>query len=194
MSEVRPPSAYTIEHAVSAYQRARQAFEEDGELAADEAVIARALDLDPAAISPDMLLRRLAEAAFWADARADEARAMANALKERQVRYTARGARLRAIILEIMAATDRPKFATAFGSVGIRHTPPSVVILDLDQLPDEYVRIRKEADKRKLGADLKEGVVIPGAVLSNAAPTVAIYGPRGGAATVPPSSEETTEE
>jgi hypothetical protein len=174
MSEARAPSGFVIERSVSAWQRAREALAVDGELADDEAVLARALDADPAALAPDELLRRLIAAATWADRRADEARLLVNTLRARTVRYTARGSTLRALALEVMDATNRKTFAAPFGTVSVKSLPPSVVILDEQALPDEYVATKRIPDKRKLAADLKEGVVINGAVLSNAGRTLAI--------------------
>lgn len=56
-----------------------------------------------------------------------------------------------------------------------RKNPPSVRVLDPEAVPLEYTRVvpeTREPDKKKLLAELKEGVVIPGVAL--AAPSYAL--------------------
>jgi len=174
MSEVRAPSAFILERSVAAWQRAKAALEADATLADDEAVIARALEADPHALAPDEILRRLATAAMWAEVRATEAKALANSLTARSARFHARAATLRAVILDVMDATSRKTFSAPIGTVSIRNVPPAAVILDEEQLEDAYVRIKREAKRREITADLRAGVDVRGAVLSNAGRTLVL--------------------
>lgn len=49
--------------------------------------------------------------------------------------------------------------------LGYRNLPDTVEVLDVDKLPDAYVRIKKEPDKVTLKKVLKDGELIPGAYL-----------------------------
>ena len=49
-----------------------------------------------------------------------------------------------------------------------------VVIIDEALIPDEYVRIKKEPDKTKIGVALRQCVDVPGAVLKNSASVLRI--------------------
>ena len=43
----------------------------------------------------------------------------------------------------------------------------SVDVQDLEVLPDEYVKVKKEADKTAIKQAIKLGVIVPGAELVN---------------------------
>lgn len=52
--------------------------------------------------------------------------------------------------------------------ISLRNNAPSVVIhASIDDLPDEYVRTKKEADKVALGKALKGGAIIDGVALQH---------------------------
>ena len=174
MSDVRAPSPATIERCVSAWQRAKHALEADEELANDEAVLALAMASDPHALPPDEMIRRFAAAIVFAEARAAEAKTIKQSLNAREMRYASRAMVLRAELLEIMQALRHKSFSAPHGTVYVRQGTPSAVVLDLEALPDEYVRTKREADKHKLLTDLKQGLAIDGAALSNSMPTLAL--------------------
>jgi len=62
--------------------------------------------------------------------------------------------------------------------VSIRAGKASVVITDEQALPDAYIRTKREPDRVALLADLMQGEIIPGAVLSNPVPVVALIKPK----------------
>ena len=183
MSDVRAPGPGTIERCIAAWQRAKAALEADGELAADEQAIAAALDADPNTVTPDELLGRIVRAITFAESREDESKAFVAAMRARQQRYAKRAEYLREELLQIMDALERKSFVAPFATASVRAGTASV-------LPEEYIRTRREPDRTKLLEDLKVGVVIEGAMLSNGAPTIALRRPRALAAPI----EETPEE
>jgi hypothetical protein len=192
MSDIRSPGPSTIERCVAAWQRAQAAIATDDELTIDEQPIASAFDADPSILSPDELLRRIVRALVFAEARQQEAKTLVGLLQARQRRYANRAAWLREELLQVMVALERPSFAAPFGTVTLRAGVPSAVIIDEEALPDEYIRITRKPDGTKILADLKQGVVIEGAVLSNGTPSVALYRPRAIADET--TDPETTEE
>lgn len=94
----------------------------------------------------------------------------------RRDRYAARYQMLRGTILDLMLTLGEKRFAAADVTVSIRAGGVSVVVTDIDQLPTEYKVTKTEvsADKRKLKADLDQGVVINGAYLGNGAASLII--------------------
>lgn len=180
MSDIRPPGPSTIERCVAAWQRAQAAIAADEELATDEQPIVSAFDADPSILSPDQLLRRIVRALVFAEAREQEAKMLAALLQARQSRYAARAAWIRQELFDVMVALERPSFAAPFGTVSLRAGVPSALITDEKALPEEYIKttVTRAPDKRAILDDLKVGVVIPGALLTNGTPTVALRRPR----------------
>lgn len=177
MADPRAPGPLAIERCVSAYQRVQHALAADVELGADEAPLAEIYAADPNIIPPDELLRRFVAAIAFAESRADEANVFAAGMKLRGERYASRAAAMRSELLEIMLALERSTFSgSPFGTVSVKAGIPSVRVLDEEQVPEEYWRetLKREVDRLKLRADLKQGVVIDGAELSNPMPVLAI--------------------
>jgi hypothetical protein len=178
MSDIRGPGPATIERCIAAWQRTRAAIDADGELAQDEQPIEAALDADPNTLTPEELVRRLVRAVVFAESREDESKLLVAALQGRQRRYANRAAWLRDELLEVMVALEWKKHAAPYGTVSVRAGTLSVLILDEQALPDDYCRIERKADRAKILADLKQGVVIEGAQLTNGAPGITLRRPR----------------
>jgi Siphovirus Gp157 len=175
MADPHKPGPVTIERCVSAYQRLQHALAADDELAADEAPLAAMYAADPNILSPDELLRRFVAAIAFAEARAAEAKAFATGMAQRGQRYASRAAAMRTELLEVMLALERSSFSgSPFGTASVRKGLASPVVLDEDRIPDEYFVTRRALDRRHLSDDLKQGVVIEGAALSNPMPVLAI--------------------
>ena len=64
-----------------------------------------------------------------------------------------------------MRATGVKKVKGKVFTLNIQNNAPSVLIKDLERIPNEYFRIKKEVDKTLLKEKLKEGQVIEGAEL-----------------------------
>lgn len=185
------PGPKIIERCVAAWQRARAALANDGELASDETLLVVALEADPNILPPDELLRRMVAAIVWCEARGAEAHAMAKAMQARQQRYEARAMWLRTELLEVMLALERSSFAgSPFATASVRDAPASSVVLDETKIPDEYFVTTRKLDRRLLLADLRQGLVIDGAVLSNPALTLALIKPKALQAPEPEQVEE----
>jgi Gp157 protein len=175
--EPRGPGPDTVMRSVAAWERARLMLATDPELAADENAIRDAIGLDPTAVHPDQLIRRAMRALVFAGLRVDEAKSLTASATRRSRRYIARAQALRTLIFDLMEVLSYPKFITPYGTVTLKRSGnPTVLVTDEAQIPDGYFLIERTLDKRLLLADLKVGVVVDGAVLANAAPTIAISG------------------
>ena len=103
---------------------------------------------------------------------ADAVKVRMDALKIRHDRFRARGVRMREVLAGAMEAAGLKRFECADGSLSLRAGSGHVVIVDAEKLPDDMVRIKREPDKPAIGAALKAGQQVPGAELSNSAPSV----------------------
>jgi hypothetical protein len=59
-------------------------------------------------------------------------------------------------------------------TASIRAGQPSVQITDPDAVPDLYVHMERKIDRQTIASVLKSGGEVPGAVLSNSLPTLAL--------------------
>ena len=173
MEGERGPSGYAIERAVSAWQQLQAIYANDPTLADDEDVISAAL-ADAEIPHPEVLLERAIDACIWAERREVEADDLRREMVARRDRYRARSENMRRIIADLMAAIDTRRHRAKLGRALIVRTAPSIVIIDEQALPDEYCRIVREPNKTLIHEHIDQGVIIPGAVLSNAGETVQI--------------------
>jgi Siphovirus Gp157 len=97
-----------------------------------------------------------------------------DALAQRSRRLDRREQSIRKMMHKILDAADLRKVELPEATISIRNTAPKVIIIEQSELPDYYIRIKKEPDKVLIGAALKAGSTIPGAVLSNPEPTISI--------------------
>lgn len=188
MSDQRGPGPVTIEKIIAAWQRARAGLATDKTLVSDETVVNLGADDPLIATEADVeaVLRRTIRAMLYARLRAREADELATVLQSRKARYEQRRKLLRETLLDMLLALQRQSFQAPEGTASLRAVAASVVITDLDALPNIYVTeeitTRRVPDKKALHADLIEGVVIEGAVLSNSGVTLAFHPARGAGA------------
>lgn len=166
-------SSYAIEQAMSAWQSARaRLLADDPDLAGDEAALSGLLGPESGDVKD--ILARLLRASQHAKDMAELAHEQAARIAARQKRYAARAEGLRGTAFAIMDAMGERRIELPDMTVTIRAGGVSCAITDADALPDEYVRITRAPDKAAILADLKQGVVIKGAELSNGLPSIQI--------------------
>jgi hypothetical protein len=194
--EPRGPGPSTIERCIAAWQRAQAALANDDALQADEGAIASALDSDPFLLPPDELLRRIVRALNFAVLRKAEATELVGMMQAREMRYERRALALRTELFEVMVALNRQSFPAPEGTVSLRAGKESVLITDEDAIPDEYMitSTTRAPDRKAILADLREGVVIDGAALSNGAPSLVFRRQRSIAADAAPVAADTPQE
>jgi hypothetical protein len=202
MSDERGPGARTIELVMSAWQRAQAGLTADAMLEEDERAVLLPDDgIADTVDAVDAVLRRLGRAILFAGLRAEEAETLKKAMAFREKRYDARADMLRYTLLDILLLTNRRSFLAPEGTFFVRNVAASVVITDAAALADEYVTETTETVRKPntaaIKADLDEGVVIDGAVLSNPGHGLtfrAARGPKDGPAAVEPKTPDYTPE
>ncbi|MHB8388117.1 MAG: siphovirus Gp157 family protein [Acidobacteriaceae bacterium] len=164
------PSAWKIEQAMATLNSCRQRLESSDDITDQE--IAR--ELWSAEGDAHAILRRVISAVVETETLVKAARERIDAIRERQERFSNRAETLRGAVFSIMDTLGLHKIVDAEFTATIRAGSDSVIITDETAIPDEYWRIERKLDKAKLNADVKVGVVIPGAELRNAMPSLAI--------------------
>lgn len=110
-----------------------------------------------------------------------EAETMAGAIKARAIDLAARQSRferkseaMRKLIKSVMQAADLPKVQLTEATLSIQAPRISVEITDVNELPQGYVRIKREPDKTAIKTALMGGDEIPGATLAYGDETLSI--------------------
>lgn len=158
---------------MSAWQQLMSEFTTDEDLVLDENVIAQKL-AEADAKDPRDLLAKAIDAHVWATIRAEEAKALEDRFAARKARYVRRTETIRQIIDQLMAGIPVEKYSGTLASVSTRKVAGSAIVTDEGLIPDEYFKTERTLRRSDVTADLKDGVVIPGAVLSNGGTTIVI--------------------
>lgn len=117
-----------------------------------------------------MLVRRIGETGAMSEGTA----LYIKELVERKSRFERRIEALRALALKIMNAAEARKVELPEATLSIRNGTPRVILTDEKLLPDDCVEVVRNPDKATIKLKLAAGGVIPGAVLSNAEPSLSI--------------------
>jgi hypothetical protein len=175
MNEVRPPTGYRVEVALSAWHAARERLlAEDPALEHDEAMLVELLGPEEGEV--EEILARLVRGAVHAESMADAAAERIEAMRERAGRFKNRAQTMRATAFAVMDSTGLRKLELEDVTASVRQGTPSVKVTDLDAVPEIYVEtvVTRQPDKRTILAVMKDGVAVPGCELTNAAPTIAL--------------------
>jgi hypothetical protein len=111
---------------------------------------------------------------MWIDLREIEADELRRQVTARRDRYRARAEAVRLVIADLMAALEKTSHRARFGLANIAAGRPSLVLTDEQQIPPEYFKTERTLMRTPLIADLDNGKVVPGAVLSNPVPVLRI--------------------
>jgi len=163
--ETRAPSGYQLEQAVSAWQQLRARLITDPELLTDEITIAHTLS-EANVADPRDLLARCIDATVWAERRATEAQTLEYEYRDRRERYEKRGEQLRHLIERLMDALPVTKATAKLATAALQAARPALVVTDETKLPDEYFRTTRTLNRTELTDDLRQGVLVDGAHLS----------------------------
>jgi len=169
------PSAWKMEQAMSALMSARARIAQDEELIDD--ATGEVLDIARVEESCEELLHATLRAAGYAGAMAASIKDMVDKLKGRQDRYKARSEALRGAAFAAMDVMELSRVELPDLTASIAKGTPQVVITDEAALPEHCLRIipeQRAPDRVTIAANLKAGVHVPGAELSNSLPTLRI--------------------
>jgi Gp157 protein len=175
VSAAKAPSAWTVGQVLAIAKATAERLASAGEaVETDESALFAALREDGADV--ESIIRRLARAVVESESLSEAAARRKSAIADREKRYSKRADEYRASLFAVMQALERATFADAEFTITLsRNLGGTVIITDEKKLPDGYVRTKREPDKKKIGDDLKQGVVIPGAELSQGGePTLTI--------------------
>lgn len=95
-------------------------------------------------------------------------------LKERRERFERREKAMRALMFSALQWADLTKVELPEATLSIRNGMPKVLITDEAQIPDEFMRIKKEPDKTLIKTALNNFEEVPGAAMSNIEPVLAV--------------------
>lgn len=95
-------------------------------------------------------------------------------LRERSDRLERREEALRGLAFKVMNTAQLGKAELPEATLSIRQGPRKVVVVNEAEIPDGCVRIKREPDKIQIKQMLQAGDHVPGCVLSNAEPVLAI--------------------
>ena len=165
------PSGWRIAQALAVWQSARSRIL-DADLGHDEAALAELLGPEEGDVRE--ILERILRAARHASVMNKTALDMAADINARAARYKQRADALRGTAFSLMEVLGTPKVELADLTASIRSGVPTLILSEDTVLADEYVRVTRTPDKAAIIADLKQGIVIDGAVLSNGVPSLAL--------------------
>lgn len=170
MSDIpRVPSAWQLEHAVSAWQQAGAFIAADPDFEADQRAAYASLTDGTGLREPGEYVARMLDAVVWIELDAERDDQVQKRIAARRDRGRARAAYVRELAKGLMLAIDLKSQAATIVSGSIARAPVAVIVTDADRLADEYVRIEtiRTPDKRLIKEHIEAGVVIEGAELSN---------------------------
>jgi hypothetical protein len=170
----KQPGAYAIQQAITALALGKaQMLAVAPDMADDEKLLWDSIEGEVEG-DPMGVIDKLVAAAIHANDLAEIAHMRATELAERKARFKRRNEQLRSIVQDMLSALDMRKLERPEYTASIRNGQPHVVITDVDDLPEIYVRTKREPDKAAILAALKEGRELDGASLSNSAASLAI--------------------
>jgi len=164
------PSPYTIEMAMSVAEATLARLRDAGEIDIETDEAALLALLGEPGVEITRLLERIVSAALEAESHAMAAANRINAITSRKRRFERMAETWRGTALAMMDALGMKTHVGGEFTVTMAGGMPQVVITDEALLPEEYWRITRAPELRAIRADLAEGVVIPGADLSNGPP------------------------
>ncbi len=96
-------------------------------------------------------------------------------LQERLQRLAERAKERRRIVRDAMMEVDLRKIVAPDLTLSVRPGSPSLVVVDEQAIPEPYwVQQKPRLDKILVASDLKRGMTIPGAALSNPEPVLSV--------------------
>lgn len=95
-------------------------------------------------------------------------------LKARRNRYRLREDAMRRLAFNVMQHAGLKKAELPEATLSVRAGTPKVVITDESALTEDFIRTKREPAKDLIATMLKNGHAVPGAILSNAEPTLSV--------------------
>ena len=117
----------------------------------------------------------IVRSALFAESLAEGLKGHILVLQARLARLNERNAERRRIARDAMIEADIKRIGAPDFTLSLRAGSPSVVVINEGRIPDAYWAPREpRLDRAGLLGDLKQGVVVPGAALSNPEPVLSV--------------------
>ncbi len=140
------------------------------ELAEDETLRA---DMIEAETGADKIIEKAFEERQHAEMMAGAIKSRELVMAERRGRYERKSEAMKRLIRSVMQAADLDKLTLTEATISITKPRASVNVLDVDELPQGFYRVKREADKTALKSALEKGETVPGAELALGEPGIA---------------------
>jgi len=141
------------------------------ELADDETLRA---DMIAGSTEAEEVLSKIVDRMQEAETMASAIAKRVNDLNARGASFDRRGDAMRALALRIMNAAQLRKMPLPEATLSIRVNPPSVIIHDETEIPDDFTKFEIKIDRTKIKEALKAGQIVPGASLSNGSESLSV--------------------
>jgi hypothetical protein len=112
------------------------------------------------------VLDKLVASALNASAWAGAVKARREDLAERQKRFSDKEDAVRGLIMNIMERASLSKVQLVEATLSVRQIAPTPIVMDVELLPENCVKIERKADMAAIKAAIQEGDVA-GVVMSN---------------------------
>jgi len=148
-----------------------------------ERIIALEADIDEVTLADTLegltdmqeVLAAIVRSALFDEALAEGIKGHIQLLQGRLQRLTERGAERRRIARDAMVEVDIKKITAPDFTVSIRSGSPGLLVVDERAIPEPYWEPREpRLNRAGLLADLKQGVAVAGAHLSNSEPVLSV--------------------
>lgn len=139
---------------------------------ADDADLLR--DMIEGSTDFEKVITRTINMALESEALDDGLKGYIDTIKLRRTRLQAKAETLRGIALGLMQAAQQTKLTLPVATINITKPRISVVVDDLDLLPQGYFKTEKIAMKTEIKATLEAGEEVPGARLETGFPTLTV--------------------
>ncbi len=120
------------------------------------------------------VVQRVLDQRQEAETMADAIKQRETALKERRERYERKSEAMRGMLKWLMQTAKQDKLVLPEATLSMLKPRSSVVVDDLDQLPQGYTRIKKEADKVAIAKAFENGEPVPGAHVVEGEPSLMV--------------------
>lgn len=109
------------------------------------------------------------------EALAEASDALSDRYKARAKDFSDRAGRARSALLQFMGEIGETKLVLPEATVSVGKGRPHLVgEPDVEALPEEFVRVKREPNRSAISEALKAGREVPGCALSNAAPVLSL--------------------
>tara|TARA_B100000575_G_C23143794_1_gene667000 strand:+ start:22054 stop:22539 length:486 start_codon:yes stop_codon:yes gene_type:complete len=94
--------------------------------------------------------------------------------KERKDRFENKKDKIKQSLQKILYSTNQKNIPHSFGTISRKEGVKSLIVDNIDQLPDEFVKVEKAPIKNAIKEKLNQGHHVEGARLHNGDPTISI--------------------